>query len=86
MKIFRQLIGAILIAVLAFGLAGCEDRLEDNPSNTQKPGNTEKPEGPGNGEQPGSGDEGGQAAPKENEFVILSTNAFILLTPPLSAL
>ena len=67
MKIFRQLIGAILICFLALNLAGCEDRFEDNPSGTQKPGNTEKPgtgdqEKPGGGgdlEEPGSGDEGG---------------------------
>lgn len=87
MKIFRQLISAILIGFLALGFAGCEDRLEENTSNTQKPDGTEKPaEGedpnPGDGDQ--TGDEGSQTPTKEKEFVILFTNDFHSQIEPLS--
>lgn len=74
MKIFRQLINVILICFLALNITGCEDKLNDNPSNTQKPGTGEQ-------EKPGTDD---PAAPKESEFVILFTNDFHSQIEPLS--
>jgi 5'-nucleotidase len=89
MRIFRQLISAILICLWAMNFAGCEGRMEDNQTGTQKPGDTEKPnDGPGQ-EGDGAGDEGqpgtgDQEGPKENEFVILFTNDFHSQIEPLS--
>jgi 5'-nucleotidase len=89
MRIFRQLISAILICLWAMNFAGCEGGMEDNQTGTQKPGDTEKPnDGPGQ-EGDGAGDEGqpgtgDQEGPKENEFVILFTNDFHSQIEPLS--
>ena len=74
MKIFRQLISAIVICIMAMNFAGCENQFGDNPTNTQKPGSGDE----------GSGNEGGQVEPKENEFVILFTNDFHSQIEPLS--
>ena len=65
MKIFRQLISAIVICILALNFAGCEDRFGDDPTDTQKPGNTEKPDGSGDQQGPGSGDEDGPGSGDE---------------------
>ena len=66
MKIFRQLISAIVICILALNFAGCEDRFGDDPTDTQKPGNTEKPDGSGDQQGPGSGDEDGPGSGDED--------------------
>ena len=66
MKIFRQLINAILICFLALNFAGCEDILDGNPSHSQQPG-TGNPDGGqgGNGnqdeDQGGNGDQDGDS-------------------------
>ena len=54
MKIFRQLINAILICFLALNFAGCEDILDGNQSHSQQPGagDPDSDQG-GNGEQDG---------------------------------
>ena len=91
MKAIRQLINAILICVLTFGVAGCEDQIgagQEKPGtgNEQKPGTGDQ-EGPGNGEGTGegSGDGTGEGTGvKENEFVILFTNDFHSQIEPLS--
>ena len=66
MKIFRQLISAIVICILALNFAGCEDRFGEDPTDTQKPGNTEKPDGSGDQQEPGSGDEDGPGSGDED--------------------
>lgn len=68
MKIFRQLISAILICFLGLSLAGCDDRLEGNLEKSGT-GEMEKPDGSGDQEgsgsdNQGSGSEGGD---KSNE-------------------
>ena len=83
MKAIRQLINAILICVLTFGVAGCEDQIgagQEKPGtgNEQKPGTGDQ-EGPGNGDGTGEG-----TGVKENEFVILFTNDFHSQIEPLS--
>ena len=98
MKIFRQLINAILICFLALNFAGCEDILDGNPSHSQQPG-TGDPDSDqgGNGDQDGDSDQNGdgnqegngdqdvgQEELKENEFVILFTNDFHSQIEPLS--
>ena len=62
MKAIRQLIHAILICVLTFGVAGCEDKIgdgQDKPGTgtEQKPGGSDEQK-PGGGDQdgPGNGD------------------------------
>ena len=94
MKILKQLISALLICFLALNISGCEEKIADNSTGTQKPGNTEKPEGGANEEQPGTGEEqpgteepGTPSEPeitKESEFVILFTNDFHSQIEPLS--
>ena len=58
MKIFRQLISALLICFLALNFAGCEDILDENPSHSQQP-DTGNPDGGQNGGQEGDGDQDG---------------------------
>ena len=91
MKAIRQLINAILICVLTFGVAGCEDQIgagQEKPGtgNEQKPGTGDQ-EGPGNGDGTGEGTGNGTGegtGVKENEFVILFTNDFHSQIEPLS--
>lgn len=72
MKIFRQLISALLICFLALNFAGCEDRLDENPTNSQQPGGTGNPDGDsdqdgiGDGDQNGSGN-GDQSGPDDSD-------------------
>ena len=91
MKLYRQLLSAILICILTVGIAGCEKKLGDDPSLSGKPG-TEDPNGgssqgkPGNGDNTGNGDDDcpNSPEPQEKEFVILFTNDFHSQIEPLS--
>ena len=79
MKILKQLISALLICFLALNISGCEEKIADNSTGTQKPGTGE--------EQPGTEEPGTPSEPeitKENEFVILFTNDFHSQIEPLS--
>ena len=79
MKILKQLISALLICFLALNISGCEEKIADNSTGTQKPGTGE--------EQPGTEEPGTPSEPeitKESEFVILFTNDFHSQIEPLS--
>ena len=86
MKILKQLISALLICFLALNISGCEEKIADNSTGTQKPGTGEEKPGTGE-EQPGTEEPGTPSEPeitKESEFVILFTNDFHSQIEPLS--